>query len=102
MVDLPVPLAPTSAVLSLLWISQLASRNKTRGPYRLPAFCRESIQYYLRRTMGGKNSSEKSRDRNSIFDSGVCRIHAVKWLFPQEKATLDALVMSTKIGRAHV
>jgi hypothetical protein len=45
--------------------------------------------------MGGKNSSEKSRDRNSIFDSGVCRIHAVKWLFPQEKATLDALVMST-------
>src|ERR1035437_5292412 len=42
-VDLPVPLAPTSAVFSLLRISQLASRNRTRGPYRLPAFCRESI-----------------------------------------------------------
>jgi len=31
----------------------------------------------------------------SIFDSGVYRILAVKWLFPQEKATFDALVMST-------
>jgi hypothetical protein len=33
--------------------------------------------------------------RYSIFDSGVYRILAVKWLFPQEKATFDALVMST-------
>jgi len=33
--------------------------------------------------------------RYSIFDSGIYRIHAVKWLFPQEKATFDALVMST-------
>jgi hypothetical protein len=31
----------------------------------------------------------------SIFDSGVYRIHAAKWLFYQEKATFDALVMST-------
>jgi hypothetical protein len=31
----------------------------------------------------------------SIFASGVYRILAVKWLFPQEKATFDALVMST-------
>jgi hypothetical protein len=31
----------------------------------------------------------------SIFDSGVYRILAVKWLFTQEKATFDALVMST-------
>jgi hypothetical protein len=31
----------------------------------------------------------------SIFDSGVSRIHAAKWLFHQEKATFDALVMST-------
>jgi hypothetical protein len=30
-----------------------------------------------------------------IFDSGVYRILAVKWLFPQENATFDALVMST-------
>ena len=42
-VDLPVPLAPTSAVFSLLRMSQLASRNRTRGPNRLPAFCSESI-----------------------------------------------------------
>jgi len=35
-----------------------------------------------------------SRNYN-IFDSGVYRILAVKWLFPQEKATFDALVMST-------
>jgi hypothetical protein len=31
----------------------------------------------------------------SIFDSGVYRIQTAKWLFPQEKATFDALVMST-------
>jgi hypothetical protein len=31
----------------------------------------------------------------SIFDSGVYRIHGLKWLFPQEKATFDALVMFT-------
>jgi hypothetical protein len=31
----------------------------------------------------------------SIFDSGVYGIHAAKWLFPQEKATFYALVMST-------
>jgi len=31
----------------------------------------------------------------SIFDSGVYRIHAEKWLFPQEKATIDSLLMST-------
>jgi hypothetical protein len=31
----------------------------------------------------------------SIFDSGVYRILAVRWLFPQEKATFDALAMST-------
>jgi hypothetical protein len=31
----------------------------------------------------------------SIFDSGVYRIDEAKWLFPQEKATFDALVMST-------
>jgi hypothetical protein len=30
-----------------------------------------------------------------IFDSGVYRIHDLKWLFPQEKATFDALVMFT-------
>jgi hypothetical protein len=35
------------------------------------------------------------RCRYSIFDSGVYRIHAPKWLFPQEKATFDALVMLT-------
>jgi hypothetical protein len=29
----------------------------------------------------------------SIFDSGVYRIHAEKWLFPQEKATFHALLM---------
>src|ERR1017187_9940460 len=42
-VDLPAPLAPTSAVFSRARMSQLASRNSTRGPNRLPAFCRESI-----------------------------------------------------------
>src|SRR5580698_6798163 len=42
-VDLPVPFAPTSAVRSLLRISQLASRKRIRGPKRLPAFWRESI-----------------------------------------------------------
>jgi hypothetical protein len=31
----------------------------------------------------------------SIFASGVYRIHAAKWLFPQEKATLVALAIST-------
>jgi hypothetical protein len=31
----------------------------------------------------------------SIFASGVYRIHAAKWLFHQEKATFEALVMST-------
>jgi hypothetical protein len=31
----------------------------------------------------------------SIFDSGVYRIHGLKWLFPQEKGTFDALVMFT-------
>jgi hypothetical protein len=34
------------------------------------------------------------RCRYSIFDSGVYRIYTVKWLFPQKKATFDALVMS--------
>src|ERR1035438_5332933 len=47
-VDLPVPLAPTSAVFSRERISQLASRNRTRGPNRLPAFCRESIYFHFR------------------------------------------------------
>jgi hypothetical protein len=31
----------------------------------------------------------------SIFDSGLYRIHGLKWIFPQEKATFDALVMFT-------
>jgi hypothetical protein len=31
----------------------------------------------------------------SIFNSAVYRIHAAKWLFYQEKATFDAVVMST-------
>src|SRR5581483_8495715 len=42
-VDFPVPLAPTSAVFSLLRMSQFASRKRMRGPNRLPAFCSESI-----------------------------------------------------------
>src|ERR1035437_8745991 len=33
-------------------MSQLASRNSTRGPNRLPAFCRESIHYHFRRAAG--------------------------------------------------
>src|SRR5271166_3635473 len=53
-VDLPVPFAPTSAVFSRARISQLASRNKTRGPNRLPAFCRESIYVYFRRAAAGR------------------------------------------------
>jgi hypothetical protein len=31
----------------------------------------------------------------SIFDSGVYRIHAEKWLFTKEKSTFDSLLMST-------
>jgi hypothetical protein len=31
----------------------------------------------------------------AFLDSGVYRIHAAKWLFHQEKATIEALVMST-------
>jgi hypothetical protein len=45
---------------------------------------------------------EPAQERNidaeigySIFDSGVYRIHAEKWLFPQKKATFDSLLMST-------
>jgi hypothetical protein len=29
----------------------------------------------------------------SIFDSGVYRIHAAEWLFPQEKAIFHAFLM---------
>jgi len=45
-----------------------------------------------------QNKDEKSGQHSSglqHFDSGVYRILAVRWLFPQEKATFDALVMST-------
>jgi hypothetical protein len=31
----------------------------------------------------------------SVFDSALYRKHTVKWLFPQEKATFDAISMST-------
>jgi hypothetical protein len=30
----------------------------------------------------------------SIFDSALYRNHAAEWLFPQEKATFDAVLMS--------
>jgi hypothetical protein len=30
----------------------------------------------------------------SVFDSAFYRIHVAEWLFPQEKATFDAALMS--------
>jgi hypothetical protein len=43
----------------------------------------------------GRVAGSSPRRGYSIFASGVYRIHAAKWLFPQEKTTFDALVMST-------
>jgi hypothetical protein len=51
--------------------------------------------YHLSYQNKDEKSGQHSLGGYSIFDSGVYRILAVKWLFPQEKATFDALVMST-------
>jgi hypothetical protein len=35
------------------------------------------------------------KGRYSVFDSALYRKYTAKWLFPQEKATFDAISMST-------
>jgi hypothetical protein len=60
-------LAPTSAVFSRARISQLASRNKTRGPNRFPAFCRVSIYLYLlRRALAVWRGAEEAAEKEHI------------------------------------
>src|ERR1035438_9474773 len=74
-VDLPVPFAPTSAVFSRARISQLASRNRTRGPNRLPAFCKESIPTHFRRE-GSEEVRPQSKEGAFNDGSAVCTILA--------------------------
>src|SRR5581483_8241294 len=57
-VDLPAPLAPTSAVFSLGVISQSAFSNKRRGPNRLPAPESCSIGLFYRRELGASPLAE--------------------------------------------
>jgi hypothetical protein len=43
----------------------------------------------------GNDAVGQFEKSNPSFDFGVYRIHALKWIFPQEKATFYGVVMLT-------